>query len=127
MSFLNLRISGRLYAGFGVLVVFVLALAGFAVWKMTAIDSQVGKMTALSANTIRANQVATNLQAIRRAILRYSVDGDEANYKESVEREAKTTELLEAAAKATLSEERRKLYKGLETNIAQIRSKREVL
>jgi methyl-accepting chemotaxis protein len=127
MSFLNLRIKGRLYGGFGVLVVFVLALAGFAVWKMSAIDSQVGKMTALSANTIRANQVATNLQAIRRAILRYSVDGDEANYKEAAEREVKTTELLQAAAKATLSEDRRKLYNGLAGNIGQIRSKRETL
>ena len=31
MAFLNLRISGRLYAGFGALVLFCAALAGFGV------------------------------------------------------------------------------------------------
>ena len=33
MSFLNLRISGRLYAGFGMLLLFCAGLAGFAVWQ----------------------------------------------------------------------------------------------
>jgi methyl-accepting chemotaxis protein len=127
MSFLGLRIKGRLYGGFGLLVVFVLALAGFAVWKMSSIQGEVGKMTALSENAIRANQIATNLQAIRRAILRYNFDADEPSYKEAAERETKTVELLQAAAKATLSEDRRKTYNGLEANIGQLRAKREAL
>jgi methyl-accepting chemotaxis protein len=127
MSFLRFRIKGRLYGGFGVLVVFVLALAGFAVWKMSTIQGQVGKMTALSANAIRASDIAVNLQAIRRAILRYNFDADEASFKEAAEREAKTVVLLQEAAKATLSEERRKTYNGLEANIGQLRAKREAL
>src|ERR1700704_815277 len=127
MSFLGLRIKGRLYGGFGLLVVFVLALAGFAVWKMSSIEGEVGKMTALSENAIRANQVATNIHAIRRAILRYNVDADEASFKEAAEREIKTIELLQAAAKATLSEDRRKTYNGLEANVGQLRAKREAL
>ena len=34
MSFLNLRIRGRLYGGFGALVLFCAALASFAVWQL---------------------------------------------------------------------------------------------
>ena len=34
MSFLNLRISGRLYAGFGPLLLFCVGLAGFAVLQL---------------------------------------------------------------------------------------------
>jgi len=89
MSFLNLRISGRLYAGFSVLVVFVLALAGFAVWKMSAIQGQVGKMTAISQNAVRVLDISVHLQAIRRAVLRYNFDGDEPSFKESADRETK--------------------------------------
>jgi hypothetical protein len=107
MSLLEMRIKGRLYSGFGMLVMFVLALAVFAVWKMTAIQSEVGKMTALSGNTVRVMEVSTNLQAIRRAILRYNFDADETSFRESAERESKTIQLLQDAAKATLSEERR--------------------
>src|SRR5258705_6514534 len=126
-SLLRLRIKGRLYAGFGVLVLFVLALASFAVWKMSAIQSEVTKMTALSENAMRASQVAVNLQAIRRGILRYNFDADEASYKEAAERETKAIALLQAAAKATLSEERRKLYNGLEADVRRLTGKREAL
>src|SRR5882672_7002343 len=127
MSLLRFRIKGRLYGGFGVLVVFVVALAGFAVWKMSAIQGEVNKMTALSENTMRASQVAVNIHAIRRAILRYNFDADEASYKESAERETKAIALLQDAAKATLSEERRKTYNGLEANVRQLTGKREAL
>jgi len=94
---------------------------------MSAIQGEVNKMTALSENTMRASQVAVNLQAIRRAILRYNFDADEASYKESAERETKAIALLQDAAKATLSEERRKTYNSLEANVGQLRGKREAL
>ena len=76
MSFLNLRIRGRLYGGFGALVLFCAALAGFAVWQLSGIHDQVGSMTVQSKNTIRVGQISAELQAIRRAILRYNFDHD---------------------------------------------------
>jgi methyl-accepting chemotaxis protein len=121
------KISGRLYAGFGALVLIVVALAGFGVSQLSSIQGQVGKMTALSANTVRTLEVAGNLHAIRRAILRYNFDADEPSYKEAGERETATVELLKAAGKATLSEDRRKSYATLETNVVGLRGKREEL
>jgi methyl-accepting chemotaxis protein len=128
MNFLSgLRIQGRLYGGFGLLVVFVLALAGFAAWRMSAIESQVGKMTTVSQNALRISEVSVHFQAIRRALLRHYFDGDEPSIKEAVERETKAGELLQVAAQTTLSEERRKLYNGLAADVGQLRAKREAL
>lgn len=72
MSFLNLRIRGRLYGGFGALVLFGIATAVFAVWQLSAINAQVAALTLQSNNTIRVEEIATELQAIRRAVLRYA-------------------------------------------------------
>jgi methyl-accepting chemotaxis protein len=127
MNFFNLRISGRLYGGFGALVLFVLALAGFAVWQLAAIDRQVGKMTALTDNSIRVLTISTDLQAMRRAILRYAFDHDKASYDEAEKRAVHATGLLEDAAKATLSEGRRKTYNAIAKDVADLREKRLVL
>lgn len=83
MSFLNLRISGRLYAGFGALVLFCGALAGFGVWQLGEIRTQVGSLTHQSRNSIRVGEIAIELQAIRRTLLRYTFDQDEASFAES--------------------------------------------
>src|SRR5450631_3964362 len=111
MSFLNLRIRGRLYGGFGALVLFCAALAGFAVWQLWEVHSQVGTMTAQSKNAIRVGEITTELQAIRRAILRYTFDQDEASFAESEKRLSKIADLLEDAVKTVTSEERRAAYK----------------
>ena len=60
MSFLNLRISGRLYAGFGALVLFCAGLAALGVWQLGEIHAQVKLLTVQSTNTIRASEIATN-------------------------------------------------------------------
>jgi methyl-accepting chemotaxis protein len=127
MSVLKMGIRGRLYGGFSVLVVLGLALAGFAVWQLSAIQGQVGKMSALSENTVRVLQVSVDLQALRRANLRYLHDQDEPSFKEAADRETKAIERLQAAAKATLSEDRRKAYNGVEANVVALRGVRENL
>src|SRR5882724_8326425 len=127
MNLFRLTIRSRLYAGFSLLVMLSLALAGFAVSQFWGVEGQVCKMSALSENTLRVLEIGSNLQAIRRAILRYNFDADEASFKESAGRETKTIELLQASAKATLSDERRKTYNGLEADVVTLRGKREAL
>jgi methyl-accepting chemotaxis protein len=99
MSFLNLRIRGRLYGGFGALVLFCAALAGFAVMQLGAIHTEVAALTVQSKNAIRAGEITTELQGTRRALLRYAFDQDEASFAEAEKRMSKTTDLLEEAVK----------------------------
>jgi hypothetical protein len=112
MSFLNLRIRGRLYGGFAALLVFCAALAGFAVWQLGEIRTQVGLLTLQSTNTIRVGEIATELQAIRHAILRFTFDHDEKSFAEAEQRLANTTELLEAAIKVAHSLPSRRQGRG---------------
>ena len=74
MSIVRLRIKGRLYGGFAALVLLGLALAAFAVWDLSAVGDQVGKMTALSDNTSRVLELSAHLQALRRSNLRYQFE-----------------------------------------------------
>src|SRR6266436_4101524 len=127
MSFLNLRIRGRLYGGFGVLLLFCAALAGFAVWQLSAVRDQVGSLTRQSSNAIRAGEIATNLQAIRRGILRYAFDQDEASLADADKRLARVTGLLDEAERMTVSEERRTAYREAGKDIADVKTKRAAL
>src|ERR1700738_1787029 len=121
MSFLNLRIRGRLYVGFGA------ALAGFAVMQLGAIHGQVGAMARQSKNPTRVGEIATELQAIRRSLLRYAFDQDEASFAEAEKRLSKTADLLEVAAKTTMTEERRAAYKAALPEITELKTKRLAL
>jgi methyl-accepting chemotaxis protein len=127
MSFLNLRIRGRLYGGFGALVLFCAALAGFAVWQLGAIHTEVAALTVQSKNTIRVGEITTELQGTRRALLRYTFDQDEASFAEAEKRMSRTTDLLEEAAKTTISEERRTAYRDAAKEIAELKTKRLAL
>src|SRR3974390_692456 len=127
MSLLRLGIKGRLYAGFAALVVIALAFAGFAVWQLSAIQGQVGKMTALAENATRVLYIAVNLQAIRRAVLRYAYEGDDPSLKESADREQDAVRLLKDAANATLSEERKKSCGSVQGGGVKLGATRETL
>jgi hypothetical protein len=125
MPSLRLRIRGRLYAGFSVLVVVGLIMAAVAVWNLWAVQGQMARLSALSDNTARVQEISINLQALRRANLRYIYDANEPAFKEAAEREAATAELLRAAAKSTVSEERLKIYNGLVGDVDKMKSLRE--
>ena len=125
MPSLGLGIRGRLYAGFSVLVGLGLVMAAVAVWNLWAVQDQMARLSALSDNTARVQDISINLQALRRANLRYIYDADAPAFKEAAERETATVELLKAAAKSTVSEERLKIYNGLTGDIEKLRSLRE--
>jgi methyl-accepting chemotaxis protein len=124
MSFWNFRIRGRLYGGFGALLVFCTALAGFAVWQLLSIRDQIETMTVQSRNAVRADVIGTELQAIRRAILRYNFDQDEPSFTEAGERLSRVADLIEEAGKAATSEERRATYRELGNQVAELKRKR---
>jgi methyl-accepting chemotaxis protein len=127
MSLLNLRIRGRLFGGFGALVLFGIAVAAFAVWQLGEIRAQVAALTLQSTNAIRAEETAVELQAIRRAILRYAFEHDEKSFAEAETRLAKTAGLLEVAAKTAVSEERRAAYRAIAKDVEDLKAKRIAL
>jgi Four helix bundle sensory module for signal transduction len=127
MSLLNFRIRGRLYGGFGALMLFGVGLAGFAVRQLSEIGAQVRTMTLQSANTIRAGEISLQLHAIRRAILRYTFDQDEPSMAEADKRLTDIAGQLDTAIKATRLEERRALYVAVQKNIAELKAKRVAL
>ncbi|MGY8634710.1 methyl-accepting chemotaxis protein [Bradyrhizobium sp. 14AA] len=125
MPSLRLKIRGRLYVGFSLLVAVGLIMAVVAVWNLWAVQAQMARLSSLSDNTARVQEISINLQALRRANLRYIYDANEPAFKEAAEREAATVELLKAAAKSTISEERLKIYNGLVGDIEKMKSLRE--
>jgi methyl-accepting chemotaxis protein len=127
MSFFNLRIGGRLYVGFGALVLFCAALAGFGVWQLGGIHDQVGLLAFQSKSTIRVGEIVTELQAIRRSLLRYTFDQDEASFAESDKRLSGIADLLEESARTTNLEERRITYRAASNVVAELKAKRAAL
>jgi methyl-accepting chemotaxis protein len=127
MSFLNLRIRGRLYGGFGALLLFCAGLAGFAVVQLGAIHTEVASLTVQSKNTIRVTEIAAELQGTRRALLRYTFDQDEASFAEAEKRMSKIADLLEEGIKTSISDERRAHYKEAIKEIAELKAKRLAL
>ncbi len=127
MSFLNLRIRGRLYSGFSVLLLFCAGLAGFAVWQLGSIQAQVKDLTAQSENAIRVGEISIHLHAARRALLRYNFDHDEASFAEAEKRLATATDLLGEAAKTTSSEKNRSIYTEIARKVDELKTKRAAL
>jgi HAMP domain-containing protein len=127
MSLSGIGIKARLYSGFGALVFACAGIASFATYQQSAIQGQVTKLGLIGENTARVLQISVDLQALRRANLRYMYDADEASYIEAGEREASATRLLGEAAKTTASEERRKTYSEVEANVGQLHAKRDEL
>jgi methyl-accepting chemotaxis protein len=127
MSFLNLRISGRLYSGFGVLLLFCAGLAGFGVSQLGEVKVRVESMQVQSESALRIGEVVGELQGARRAILRYAFDQDEPSLAEAEKRLSKITELLKQAAATTTSQQRRALYEDTAKRIAELGTKRVAL
>jgi methyl-accepting chemotaxis protein len=121
------RISGRLYAGFGALVLFGIGLAGFGVWQLGSIQGEVKVMGLQSANHVRAVEISAQLHAIRRAILRYNFDHDEPSYAEAEKRLGDVSDLLETAVKQATSEDRRAGYVAVAKDVAELKTKRVAL
>ena len=127
MALSDIGIKARLYSGFGALVVACAGIAGFATYQQLTIQGQVTKLGLIGENTARVLQISADLQALRRANLRYIYDADEASYIEAGERETSATRLLVEAAKTTVLEERRKVYSEVEANVGHLRAGRDEL
>jgi methyl-accepting chemotaxis protein len=125
--FNRLTVRARIYIGFAALVVLGVALAIFGVYQLSTVGTNVGKMDALAANTQRALATTREFEAIRRAARRYSSDASEASLKEARDSASRADTLLTDSAQATLSEERRKIYRVVDDTLRTIRTQLDQL
>ncbi|HXY98507.1 MAG TPA: methyl-accepting chemotaxis protein [Stellaceae bacterium] len=114
-------IKSRIYAGFGTLVVIAAAVAAFGVFQLGAIDHQVTRFVGISGNTVRNLEAQHLVERMRRDAVRYQTSQDEAAMADFNVQQAKAADLLAAAIKATLSEERRRLYGEASETLAAVK------
>ncbi len=121
---LGFRIRGRLYGGFAILLVFCLGLAAFGVSKLLAVRDQVDVLSLQSRNTIRVAGIVGELHAVRRGILRYAFDQDEASYEETGKRLSRLTQQLDDAVANTRSVERKTTFQEATKDIETLKAQR---
>jgi methyl-accepting chemotaxis protein len=109
----RLGLRGRIFLGFALLIAIGLGMAGYGALGLSDVTESVHKMDVMSANLVRAERVARLMEVIRRSALRYRFDGDDQVLREMARVETEVSGLLTDAAAETLSEDRRRLYKGV--------------
>jgi methyl-accepting chemotaxis protein len=102
MSFFNLRIRGRLYSGFGALLLFCVALAGFAVWELGEIRTQVAALTLPSRNTTSVGEAIAKLDFAKDGAKEEIEKILQKTVAETDERIGKTITMLEMVAGAAV-------------------------
>jgi methyl-accepting chemotaxis protein len=127
MSLSRLALRARIYAGFSLLVLLGIALAFFGVWQLFSIKDGVYRMSKLSDGMVRVLQIGRALETVHRATLGYVTSGSEEQLRTATDAATKAYELLQAAAQATGSAERRRAYNDLQTSLNEFQRKREAL
>jgi methyl-accepting chemotaxis protein len=112
MQSIRLTVRTRIYLGFAVLVALGLGIAMFGVYQLSGVASSVDTMDALAGNSHRVLAVTRQLEAIRRAGTRYLTDASAEAMKDARQNASQADALLAEAARATLSEDRRRAYRA---------------
>jgi methyl-accepting chemotaxis protein len=118
IRFSDFKIRSRIYIGFGVLVVIAGALAGFGFYTLSNIGGRLGQYEAIAGNMSRNLQVQYLAEQMRRDALSYSVSQGDSAVDEFDADQATAIDLLAGAAKATVSEKRRRFYTDASTTLA---------
>ena len=122
LSILNrLRITWRLYSGFGALVVIGLLVAAFGAWELTTIGNQVERLSRVSENTERNLQVNALAADARRLSLRLKSMWDDSVIGDFNTALGQATDLMATATKNALTDERRRLYNDTSSQLTEAR------
>jgi methyl-accepting chemotaxis protein len=113
-----MSIKVKLYGGFGILVALTLGLIIYAVYEFHAIGVNVSRMNGMADNNARTIEVQGDLEKLRRTVLRYVFDHDEAALKENSDAAAETLTALEEGEKQTPTEARKKMFHDLADGVA---------
>jgi methyl-accepting chemotaxis protein len=121
MRLRRLGIRGRIYAGFGSLLVIGLALAGIALWALFSIDREVTRMDATSDRTAVLRGVSRDIEIMRTTVQRNSLGDKESAVGTNAANDA--VQRLQSATR-TRSAERRRIYQGLAQEVGTFQEER---
>jgi methyl-accepting chemotaxis protein len=108
--FKQLRIGGRILAGFSLIVSLLVVVAGFGVYELTSVGTSMTRLSGVSDNLDRALEVDRDTGAMRLWPLRYKAAHDPDAIARFNEAYKHAIDTLAAATKVSVSEERKRLY-----------------
>ena len=109
-AFTDMKIRSKIYLGFGALIVIAGGIAGVSEVQLNTVHGDVRRLNVLSESMQQALKVNTAVETMRRAQIRYRFDSDKAQLTAFAAARDEALALLDTAAKAALSEERRQTY-----------------
>jgi methyl-accepting chemotaxis protein len=121
MIFKQLSVSTRIYAGFGLLIVIAMGLAGFGIDRLSGIAGQIGRLSFITDNTSRVQEATLRLESIRRGVAHYQLDATPAALKTMQDGMTETVALLQQLTDGANTEDRRRNYDSVREGIVSYR------
>ena len=122
-----MSIKYRLYGGFGVLVLITIGLVFYGAWVFGDLGTVITRMNSIAVNNARTLQAAEHLEILRRSVLRYVYDHEEASRKENGEVAAKVQALLDGSIQSAPREERKQMYRNMQAGLASLQQVTQTL
>jgi hypothetical protein len=96
----DLKITSRIYGGFGLLVLLGNGVAGFGVWQLATIGSGVGRLVSAADDNARAIELGELVQSLRHLALKFKISADDSAVKQFAADQARAVDILGAIAKS---------------------------
>jgi hypothetical protein len=113
MSFFKFRLRTRIFLCFGVLIALLLCVAGLGSYGISVVVEEIDIMDGITGNANRLQELALNMETIRRGMAEYQVDGSAGALAEITDAETRAVALLQQSADYTLSVQRRSMFNAI--------------
>jgi len=123
----RLRVSGRMFAGFGVLLVPLMLVAGFSIVELQSTGSSLARINTVSDALQRALELGRELEVMHQRSLRYKTVHDKTAIAEFYDSNKLAKDMMATSERATQSDARRRLYIAGLQNVDAAKQKFEEL
>src|SRR5277367_6372913 len=113
----KLRITARLYGGFGILVAIGFAVAALSVWQFSNVGDDVSTLARVSSGMARNAEVESIANDMQRFALVFKIFGDDEAVKGFGIERTKAVQMLDVAIEKSALAERRKIFGQVKANI----------
>ncbi len=117
----HFRITTRVYAGFGALILLGVIIALVGRWQTAAVGDQVERLVTVSDGTTTLLDLDASLERLRRAALRYSISGDATAMAEFRRALTGATGMTKTLASVDSSAERQRAYRNIDQSLGKLK------